>query len=459
MPPTQFLDKFLPISQDTTKCPNWEGAFAGVGSAGKEVDMYAPFIAAVTPFAPKLKFIDTHANPDTQRDKLAPDISIYPINDQPQGDAKTDFSKMELFVEFKKADTSDPFRDPKDPLHPEAGDFRFENDSDDAQLVRGQLASYAAAHGGCQFRVHIFSVLVCGTYARFIRWDRDGATVTRRFNYIENPHFLADFFRRYDHLDRLQQGHDTSVSSLIPEDFQQIQHFESRLRDDNPAHREFRILMVPDRDEPKVEKRFVVSFPPKYTARSPFGRATRPMLAFDMETREIVFLKDYWRADVDGMEKEGEIYALLESNRVPNIAPFGKGNDVRDHMTLMKNFNIRFESQFVSAIADAMQAHQVAYFNAHVLHRDISAGNILITDDNNGLLIDWDLCVNLSKLKNDNKVSIARRPDRTGTWQFMSAALLQDNDKCNELEDDRESCLHVLTWTALRFTKHTISGG
>jgi hypothetical protein len=28
------------------------------------------------------------------------------------------------------------------------------------------------------------------------------------------------------------------------------------------------------------------------------------MLAFDMETREIIFLKDYWRADVDGMEKE-----------------------------------------------------------------------------------------------------------------------------------------------------------
>jgi len=41
----------------------------------------------------------------------------------------------------------------------------------------------------------------------------------------------------------------------------------------------------------------------------------------------------------------------------------------------------------------------------------------------------------------------------------MSAALLQDNEKYNELEDDRESCLHVLTWTALRFTKHTISKG
>jgi hypothetical protein len=40
----------------------------------------------------------------------------------------------------------------------------------------------------------------------------------------------------------------------------------------------------------------------------------------------------------------------------------------------------------------------------------------------------------------------------------MSAALLRNNNKCNELEDDRESCLHVLTWTALHFTNHTISG-
>jgi hypothetical protein len=93
--------------------------------------------------------------------------------------------------------------------------------------------------------------------------------------------------------------------------------------------------MVPDHDVPKVETPFIISFPPKYTARSPFGRATRPMLAFNMETREIVFLKNYWRADMDGMEKEGDIYALLESKDVPNIAPFGKGNDVCDQTTLI----------------------------------------------------------------------------------------------------------------------------
>jgi hypothetical protein len=94
--------------------------------------------------------------------------------------------------------------------------------------------------------------------------------------------------------------------------------------------------MVPDRDDPEVETPFIISFPLKYTARSPFGRATRPMLAFNTERRNIAFPKDYWRADVDGMEKEGEIYALLESIGVPNIAAFGKGNDVSNHMSTQR---------------------------------------------------------------------------------------------------------------------------
>jgi hypothetical protein len=41
----------------------------------------------------------------------------------------------------------------------------------------------------------------------------------------------------------------------------------------------------------------------------------------------------------------------------------------------------------------------------------------------------------------------------------MSAALLRNSKKFNAVEDDRESCLHVLAWTALRFTKHTCSEG
>jgi hypothetical protein len=41
-----------------------------------------------------------------------------------------------------------------------------------------------------------------------------------------------------------------------------------------------------------------------------------------------------------------------------------------------------------------------------------------------------------------------------GTWQFISAELLRDPQRIQTIEDDRESAIHVLTWLALRYTKH-----
>ena len=92
---------------------------------------------ATTAFADKLVLVDTHTNPDSQRDNLAPDTSVYANANVPDADTKMDFSKMELFIELKFAETSDPFRDPKDPLQPQAGKFHFENDSDVSRLNRG----------------------------------------------------------------------------------------------------------------------------------------------------------------------------------------------------------------------------------------------------------------------------------------------------------------------------------
>ncbi len=43
--------------------------------------------------------------------------------------------------------------------------------------------------------------------------------------------------------------------------------------------------------------------------------------------------------------------------------------------------------------------HRQAYEKCGILHRDISGGNILILDNDTGLLIDWDLAEKEAKIK------------------------------------------------------------
>ena len=45
----------------------------------------------------------------------------------------------------------------------------------------------------------------------------------------------------------------------------------------------------------------------------------------------------------------------------------------------------------VSSNPTLVTAHTIAYEKAQILHRDVSAGTILITDNGSGVLIDWDL--------------------------------------------------------------------
>ena len=54
-------------------------------------------------------------------------------------------------------------------------------------------------------------------------------------------------------------------------------------------------------------------------------------------------------------------------------------------------------------------AHADAYNKARILHRDISARNILISDSGTGILIDWDL----SKKMGDNPDARPRPYSRT----------------------------------------------
>jgi len=104
--------------------------------------------------------------------------------------------------------------------------------------------------------------------------------------------------------------------------------------------------------------------------------------------------------------------------------------------------------ELVRGILGAMKAHWFAYNIVKVLHRDISPGNIILTKDGEGLLIDWELAKNVEE-------TVARRRERTGTWQFMSAVLLRNPSMTHTLQDDIESFLHVLVWASIKYVPAT----
>uniref|UniRef100_A0A0W0G4E4 Protein kinase domain-containing protein n=1 Tax=Moniliophthora roreri TaxID=221103 RepID=A0A0W0G4E4_MONRR len=155
---------------------------------------------------------------------------------------------------------------------------------------------------------------------------------------------------------------------------------------------------------------------------------------------------------MEEMQKEGNVYAQLHEKGVPHIPHVVAHGDVDQQKTVARTSfpdlfepgepSRPFQHYYIVFREDAMKAHQVAYDEAKVLHRDISSGNILISEDGkSGFLIDWDF----SKPVVDRETP--RQHERTGTWQFMSAKLLLGKATRHKRADDLESFFHVLCWS------------
>ncbi|CDO75325.1 hypothetical protein BN946_scf184848.g2 [Trametes cinnabarina] len=134
----------------------------------------------------------------------------------------------------------------------------------------------------------------------------------------------------------------------------------------------------------------------------------------------------------------------------------------------MKLVEFNHGLQLVQVIFDCILAHQAAVTNANIMHRDISGGNILIlpkatvvanqSDPSKntiemswtGLLVDWELS---KPLIGRAGLPRPRQPERTGTWQFMSAAVLSDHGKKIEISDELEAFFHVTLYYAVRYLR------
>lgn len=109
--------------------------------------------------------------------------------------------------------------------------------------------------------------------------------------------------------------------------------------------------------------------------------------------------------------------------------------------------HLKSTRQLTVSVRDALIAHKGAFELAKVLHQDLSVGNIVIYKGK-GHLVDWDL----AKLVN---IQGPRQTTRTGTCQFMSAYLIEHSNATHMVEDDLESGLFVILWTALTICKET----
>ncbi|KAI0270714.1 hypothetical protein BC834DRAFT_819395, partial [Gloeopeniophorella convolvens] len=198
---------------------------------------------------------------------------------------------------------------------------------------------------------------------------------------------------------------------------------------------------------------------------------------------QVVYIKDCWRIDLPGLVKEGDTYRRLGEKKVPNVPDFGRDWDVCRHggvvqrtqtqdfvdslgctgSSAMPHIHYRmvlktvgrplreFEStyQLCRAIRDAIVGHAAAFQDAEVLHRDISANNILISKGGGGLLIDWDLSISAAHAE-VQPPELARHS--RGTWRFLSInRLMRPQASPHTLADDLESFFWVLFYHVVRY--------
>lgn len=283
-----------------------------------------------------------------------------------------------LVVEFKKSHTMDPFyteaeieeREPavkkardegnKDAKYKES----FEKNAAEALKVRGQLARYASLVFSHQQRTHIFQLLVCGRLARFIRWDHSGAIVSDAFDYNKNPHLLAQFFWRYNHMTASQRGWDLSVTEASDKERKTFKSVMSKflksMRD--PARSEpvlrnaeatidehWPVLKVTVEDDKLGKSVRILIQAPFFRTHSALGRATRGYIAYHIPLRKLIFFKDTWRVVHNRLIPEREILRSLSDASVPNIPEVLSGGDVTLNGERDRALNLRWVQRILSS--------------------------------------------------------------------------------------------------------------
>ncbi|KAI0645208.1 hypothetical protein C8Q79DRAFT_927438 [Trametes meyenii] len=432
----QFMELFM-SSPDIPPLP--EGLAVGLDLGNipinTESEMYPRLMEKLNThgLAHGYRFVVTlhHVDPKVSSGLHGVNGGMYPDDEYPKDGQHTNWSRIELLIECKTGDmTGDPFDD---------GMENGEPNSDERRKVLGQIMSYACRVFEKQHRMFQFTLMVMGSSARIIRWDRSGVVATKKFNYMEEPEKLVGFIWVLARLPARERGIDPTVIRVEKnsEDWQLMQDrskqkrllggkfavqehareaFKASLKDS-----ELWKIRVDEQSpsdgserETTITSRYFLVGKPSFVSHELSGRGTHGYVAIDLNDREgpFVFLKDVWRVDHVGIRKEGEILGYLNERGVRNIPTKICHGDVDplspqttmshkiwrekhpknvDKCPLKTHTHYRLVVQEVGLSMDHFRNGReliylvckciVAHYDAYqqgVIHRDISSGNVLI---------------------------------------------------------------------------------
>ncbi|KAI0074587.1 hypothetical protein K474DRAFT_1709715 [Panus rudis PR-1116 ss-1] len=436
----------------------------------------------------------SQADSRSYRDAIPPLGAFHDFEDEERPPV---WYRLQFFAEVYRDDSHDPFleffRDSNRDYDIRGKEVDFDTKEMHQRLIRNLTRQFAHQH-----RTFTFVVVVFGRYARFLRVDRAGIVVSSAINYVANPSLLSRFLRRFSSLSPVERGFDPCAHLATPEEQALLTegiHQYMRLVESGQAR------LLPE--STGVNSFYVVqnSFTPE---RNFFGRGTRGFVAQKLHDHDIsqsdpialakslVFLKDSWYAADESGQSEGDVYLDLQEfdiAHIPNVFAAGsvyssaaayESDDPQSTTTdawaydphrwrrthsyprlyihyrvvqelLFPLSTVSHARELIRVMRDALQCVIDVFVKTRRLHRDISYSNIMISvreeGSIQGVLTDWDISRQISEgstLKN-----------RAGTWQFMSINLLMDPEHPHEFQDDLESILWVLLYTALHHFEHS----
>ncbi|KAH8099751.1 hypothetical protein BXZ70DRAFT_1008731 [Cristinia sonorae] len=345
IPAQDFIEEFLPANADLPEeLLNSINYNTGITVHTKREDqMYKPFIDAVNKNGLMPGYILVNiSNSGEDETGSKPDVGAFKGVGgkwKREGVGRWVWDSAEIWIEFKLDLSHDAFI--PTPTTDEEEAKTLDHDTEKALETQGQLALYATRQLARQHRTFAISLLICGSHARFIRWDRSRAVVSERFNYVEQPRILAEFFWRYGQLTDVQRGFDPTARLATKEEAELLaekikEHAKRKGRkipdiekNTLSAYYQPHVITVAGvtPTEESLTREYVVQRP-LHPPESPIGRSTRVYFAVDTVSQELVCLKDYWRPIDNNRPPESEIYKILRDAGVPHLPTVRHSGDV-----------------------------------------------------------------------------------------------------------------------------------